>query len=232
MLYLTKKPKNAVVIEAFPGFGLVGTIAVEFLIEHLKTEHIGRISLKEEIPLVAIHEGKLVESMGVFYSKEYNIILIRSVNKITGQNFRELSEDFMKLEEELEVKEFVSLEGVNSPAAGGDVFFFCKEKEKEKDYESLGIKPLKEGIILGTTAALLTCLKSISGLFAETNSELPDSKASAELIKILDKRFSLKVDYQPLLDNAKKFENKLKQVIEKSRAATDEQEKKKLNYVG
>ncbi|MBW2989975.1 PAC2 family protein, partial [Candidatus Woesearchaeota archaeon] len=38
---LWKKPKNPIIIEGFPGFGLVGTIASEFLIDHLKTELIG-----------------------------------------------------------------------------------------------------------------------------------------------------------------------------------------------
>jgi len=231
MLYLDKKPKNPIVIEAFPGFGLVGTIAVEFLIEHLKTEQIGRIDLKDETPMVAIHEGKLIEPTGIFYSPEYNIVLIRSVNKISG-NFSQVSDDFVKLQQELDVKDFVSLDGVNSPARTSEVFFFCKHKEKEKEYADLGIKPLTEGIILGSTAVLLTNLKNIICLFAETHSELPDSKAAAELIKILDKKFNLKVDYQPLLETAKKFETKLRQVVDKSRMVQDEQERKKLNYVG
>ncbi|MCX6710499.1 MAG: PAC2 family protein [Candidatus Woesearchaeota archaeon] len=114
MLTLTKKPKNPIVITAFPGLGLVGTIAVEFLIEHLKTEKIGKISLKDDVPVVAIHDGKLVEPISMHYSKEYNIVLVRSVNKIT-KNFSEISSDFKKMEKELSPKEFVSLDGVNSP---------------------------------------------------------------------------------------------------------------------
>ncbi|PIU29910.1 hypothetical protein COT07_03445 [Candidatus Woesearchaeota archaeon CG07_land_8_20_14_0_80_44_23] len=231
MLTLTKKPKNPIVITAFPGLGLVGTIAVEFLIEHLKTEKIGKISLKDDVPVVAIHDGKLVEPISVHYSKEYNIVLVRSVNKIT-KNFSEISSDFKKMEKELSPKEFVSLDGVNSPTGSSEIFFFCKEQAKEKEYEVLGLKPLKEGIIIGATAVLLSELKSVSCLFAETQSELPDSKTSAELIKLLDRKFSLKVDYTPLYETAKKFEAKLKQVMEKSKAIEDEQEKKKLNYVG
>jgi len=40
-LNLTKNPKGVTIIEGFPGFGLVGTIATGFLIEHLKCEKIG-----------------------------------------------------------------------------------------------------------------------------------------------------------------------------------------------
>ena len=36
-LILSKKPKGVTIVEGFPGFGLIGTIATEFLIEHLET---------------------------------------------------------------------------------------------------------------------------------------------------------------------------------------------------
>ena len=43
---LYKKPKSPLIIEGFPGFGLVGTIATEFLLEHLQTEQIVKISFE------------------------------------------------------------------------------------------------------------------------------------------------------------------------------------------
>ena len=38
---ISKNIKNPIIISGFPGFGLVGSIATEFLIEHLKTEKDG-----------------------------------------------------------------------------------------------------------------------------------------------------------------------------------------------
>ena len=43
-LELWKKPKGATIIEGFPGYGLVGPITTEFLIDHLKTEQIGEFT--------------------------------------------------------------------------------------------------------------------------------------------------------------------------------------------
>ena len=37
-LILNKRPKNAVIIEGFPGVGFIGSIATEFLIVHLKSQ--------------------------------------------------------------------------------------------------------------------------------------------------------------------------------------------------
>ncbi|MEK7431683.1 MAG: PAC2 family protein, partial [Cyanobacteriota bacterium] len=71
---LSKKPKNCILIEGFPGFGLVGTFASEFLLEHLQVEQIGKIIFDEMPAIVAIHESKLVEPLGIFYNKKYNLV--------------------------------------------------------------------------------------------------------------------------------------------------------------
>ena len=57
---LTSRPKNPTIISGYPGFGMVGMIATEFLIEHLKTESIGKIVIPELPALVAIHEKDLL----------------------------------------------------------------------------------------------------------------------------------------------------------------------------
>ena len=62
---LIKKPKNPIIMEGFPGFGLVGTIACEFLIDHLNTELIGKVLLEDEPAIVAIHKGKIIEPLSI-----------------------------------------------------------------------------------------------------------------------------------------------------------------------
>ena len=88
---------------------------------------------------------------------------------------------------------------------------------------------------MGTTGILL--LKSeknlpVTSIFAEAHSELPDSKAAAKVIEVLDKYLRLKIDYKPLLEQAEKFETKLKELISKGQKVSEEQQKKKLSYVG
>ena len=46
-IILKKVPRNPIIIEGFPSFGLVGTITTEFLLEHLKAELIGEFEYKE-----------------------------------------------------------------------------------------------------------------------------------------------------------------------------------------
>lgn len=87
---------------------------------------------------------------------------------------------------------------------------------------------------MGVSSALLLNHDEFpfSCIFAEASSNMPDSKAAAKIIETLDKYLGLKVDYKPLLEQAKKFEEKLKGILSKSQEAQQLQEKKKLSYVG
>jgi len=66
----------------------------------------------------------------------------------------------------------------------------------------------------------------------ETHSQLPDSRAAAKVIETLDRYLKLDVDYKPLLQKAQEFEGKLKDIMQQSKMASTEKEKKELNYLG
>ena len=233
---LKKKPKNPIIIEGFPGFGLVGTIASEFLIDHLKTEQIGKLWMHELPAMVAIHEGQVVEPIGVFYNKKYNIIIVHGIIGVQGLESK-ITDAIIDMAKTLKAKEIISLEGIGSstPSEQTNVFFYTSDQKRANSLKKTGCNVLKEGIVMGTTGILL--LKSektlpVTSIFAETHSELPDSKAAAKVVEVLDKYLGLNVDYKPLLKQAEKFESKLKELLSKSQKISDEQKKKKLSYVG
>jgi len=232
---LWKKPKNCTIIEGFPGFGLVGTIASEFLIEHLKTEQIGKILFDDMPAMVAIHENKIVEPLGVFYDKAYNIVILHAITAATHYEW-EMAQTVSKLASELQAKEIISLEGVGSgeESEGSRVFYYSSSDKNAKLFEKAGIEALKEGIIIGVTGAVLLRVEKtpVSCLFAETHSNLPDSKAAAKIVEALDKYLGLNIDYKPLLEQAEKFEEKLKAILQKSQEAQEISDKKKLSYFG
>ena len=87
---------------------------------------------------------------------------------------------------------------------------------------------------MGVTGAVLLRIEKIpiSCLFAETHSNLPDSKAAAKIVEALDKYLGMDLDYKPLLEQAQKFEEKLKTILKKSQEAQEISDKKKLSYFG
>lgn len=231
---LTKKVVNPVVIEGFPGFGLIGTIATEFLVEHLKCEQIGRFWFEDLPPTIAIHEKKVVDPVGVYYNKKNNIVIIHSISGALGIEW--LASDYiLEIARQTKAKQLISIEGVGSasPSKTSKVFHYSNKPAVSSAISKLGVDPLKEGIIMGVTGSLLVKTElPFLCLFAETHSALPDSKAAARVIQVLDKYLGLGVDYRPLLKQAEKFESKIKTLIEQSQKAEGLAEKKQLSYVG
>jgi len=237
-LILKKKPKGVTIVEGFPGFGLIGTIASEFLMDHLKMEKIGTIEIDEIPAMVAIHQNKIVEPMSIHYNKDYNLVIVHAINIGKDLGWK-LADMVLELADTLQAKEIICLEGVGSPNPDvGRVFFYtnCVKAQCLKSTKELSeyAKPLMEGIVVGPTGALLakdTTLPLIA-FFAEAHSNLPDSKAAAEIIKALDAYTGLNVDPKPLLKQAQEFEEKLKGLMVKGQKAEEIQEKKRLSYVG
>ncbi len=229
---LSKSPKNVTIIEGFPGFGLVGTITTEYLIQHLDCELIGKFWLEELQPTVVIHEKKLVHPIGVFYNKKYNLVIIHAITAINGVEWK-IADYLDALATKLKAKEIVCIEGVGSSAQTEQPQAFYHSTKPTKKLDKIGLKPLAEGIIIGITASLLLKTKTpLTALFADTHSDLPDSKAAARMIEILDDYIGLKIDPKPLLQTAEKFEEKLKGMLEKGKMAQDQMKKKNLSYVG
>lgn len=87
-LQLDKQVQAKTLIEGFPGFGLVGTIVTEYLLEHLSFERVGAI-VSEELPAtVAIHKGKLVRPLGIYYNKEFDVLLVHAILDVRGHEFK------------------------------------------------------------------------------------------------------------------------------------------------
>jgi uncharacterized protein len=233
-LILNKKPKGVTIVEGFPGFGLIGTIATEFLMEHLETEKIGVVEMDEIPAMIAIHDHKIVEPISLHYNKKHNLVLVHAIN--IGKNLGwKLAEVVSELATTLNAKRIISLEGVGSPnAQNSRVFYYTSEMGGAlKQLDGLA-KPLSEGIIVGVTGALLA--KNIStpivALFAEAKGNMPDSKAAAHIIQALDAYAGLEIDPAPLLKQAQMFEKKLQGIVSKGHDAQQVQETKHLSYVG
>jgi uncharacterized protein len=218
---LDKKPKGPIIIEGFPGFGLVGTIATEYLIRHLGAVEIGRIRVKEVAPVIAVHEGKAVEPLGIFYSKKHNIVILHALTSVQGIEW-DLADAICQLATTLKAKELISIEGIGGDKVSPDNGIYYIGKSKKLD--TAGAREMEEGIIMGVSGALLT-KKNLNAtfIFAETASALPDSRAAAKIVTIIDKYLGLKVDPKPLMKKAEDFENKLKGIKEK---------KNQLSYLG
>jgi len=235
---ITDRPKaNPTIIEGFPGYGFVATIAVEYLMDHLKMRSIGRIWSPELAPMALIHSKRVVQPLEIFYSDKLNIVLLEAVSGVSGMEW-EVAEALVLLYKELKAKELISIEGIGAQVERAEplAYYWTNQDDKKKALESSGCKTLQEGIIFGVSGALMVkAPKDVKTtfIFSETHSNIPDSKAAAKIIEMLDKYLGLGVDYKPLMKKASEFEDKLKNILEKTREATEMKKSKEpvLPYI-
>lgn len=234
---LFEKPKNPIIIEGFPGYGFVATIATEYLLDHLKFKPIGRITSSELPPMAVIHDKRVIQPLEIFYNKEHNLVLLQALAGVAGMEW-DVAEVLISLYKKLNAKELISIEGIGSPLQREEpeAYYHTNIPGKSKVLEKINLNPLTEGIVLGVSGALMLRLpKDIKTtfIFAETYSKLPDSRAAAKIIEMLDKYLNLKIDYKPLIKKAAEFEEKLKKLLEQTQQAIKEKKKKEIApYVG
>jgi uncharacterized protein len=230
---LSSKPKNVIIIEGFPGLGLIGTISTEYLIKHLKAKPIGEIISENVQPMVAVHSGHVVQPLEIYYVKEKNLVIVHALTDIRGLEY-ELSAALLELYKILQAKEIISLEGILGQSKEMNAYYYCNHALAQKKFTKAQASPLKEGIVMGVTAALLMKGRKLNttGIFVETHSKLPDSRSAAKVIELLDIYLDLKVDYKPLEEAAQEFEKKLKGYVEGMQEVAKKTDKKAVNYLG
>lgn len=231
---LTSTPKGPILIEGFPGLGLIGTITTEFLIKHLNAKPIGFMWSEELLPIAAVHESKIVQPLEIYFAEKENIVILHALSDVRGMEWR-ISQSVKDLCKMLNAKEVISIEGIMSREMTSNAFFITSDPKKKKILEKLNILPLKEGIIIGVTAALMLKDSEVNttGIFVETHTKMPDSKSAAKVIEVLDGYLNLKVDFKPLLQAAEDFEKKLKELLEQTKETLEhKKDAKTLNYMG
>lgn len=222
---LEKKPDAPSIILGFPGIGLIGPIVTEFLIDHMKTSRIGVFEYDELPPTVAIHKNAVVHPMGLHYSSAHNALILYTILNVRGQEWK-IADEIVSLAKETNAKEIICIDGANTVGTEEEQLFAYNSEQMEK----LGARKLSESVITGVTGALLLSELPVSCIFAATHSQMPDSKAAAEVVKLLDAYLELDVDHHPLLKQAEAFEEKLKSVIEQSKMT--EQDQHRMDYLG
>ncbi len=234
VIELTEKPKNPVIIEGFPGFGFVSTIATEFIIKHTDAKKIGRISTEKLLPISVIHNAKLIDPIEIYYAKKENIIILRPLTNVSGAEW-EIANNMEELVKVLKAKEVIGIEGIASSDKTPEqskTYYYTNISNKK--FEKIGMKNISDGIVMGVTGVLL--MKSdkipISCIFAEAIPGLPDSRAAGEVIKVLDEYLGLDIDYKPLMKTAQEVEGKIRELLTKIKESSSQKDQKDTSYLG
>ncbi len=218
--FIGKKPKlkNPVFIEGLPGIGNVGKLAIDFLIEEIKAMKIAEFTSCTFPDSVFINEENLVELPTIevyckkFKNKKKDLLLLAGdVQPIDEQSCYEFSHKVLDIAAEFECSEIITLGGIAMKTEPKKPTVFCTGNNKEliNAYKK-SIKNINNqlygvvGPIIGVSGVLLGLagrkdIKAVS-LLAETYGHpmYLGVKGTKEILKILNKRFNLQLNFKAI----------------------------------
>ena len=215
--------KNPVFIEGYPGVGLVGHIAANFLAKELGMEMIGYVESPFIPPMALILEGKPNPPLR-FYGKDNVIVAVADIY-VPPTLVNEIARELVNYLTKMNAGKVVSMGGIGIGffKEQMDVWGVGTREDLNKELEENGVKLLQYGSIMGMSGKLLW-EASKNGLNAyvllgETFGDRPDPRPAANVIEALKKLVPLEVSTEPLLQEAKAIEEQLRRMHEQMEQA-------------
>jgi uncharacterized protein len=226
-------PMNgASVLIGFPGSGLVGTIALQYMVDQLEFEQIGTMTSKFFPPLAMMNKGVINDPVRIYIKND--IAAIVADIPIHPMICYEASRDIIDWLAQFRPKEVVTIAGIITNEPEKRVFGVATTTDAlTRIQEYILILPI--GSISGIASSLLTECKARGipgyGLLGETVNA-PDPRSSAATIGVLNKMYNLGLDVQPLIDQAVEIEQSMGKIAEEVQQSAEQSPKKDLPMYG
>jgi uncharacterized protein len=248
--FLQIEPNNPVLIEGLPGLGLVGKIALRYMIKQLKAKKIAYLYSPHFPYFVLVNKkGNVRLLRGAFYyyknpNGPNDIILFTGDSQsqtIEGQY--EIADRILDFSEKYNIKTIATIGGYRmEPKEKPKVFIAATSQEiLDKALQAGATLSTSGSPIVGTAGLILGLarFKKISALclLGETRGYLPDPLAAKSVLEVLKSTFNFDLDLTGLNEEIARAETMVTrlQQIEEKRALQAEQtrkeEDKKTTYI-
>jgi uncharacterized protein len=225
-IHITAKPKlrSPILVEGFPGLGLVGTISASYLVEKLKMEPLGYITGEQFPPLAAVHNHRPLYPARMYYSDKHDLIVFVSEFVIPIGAVNELADRIHDFAKKNKVKKIISLGGITIKGEQDTVYSIASLPKVSEELEKMkGVQLIKEGATTGVTGVLLArgAVESfpVISLLAESQEGYMDPKAAAMVLRVLSEMLNVQIDTTALEHEASKIDNRVKDMMNKAKTA-------------
>lgn len=242
-------PNNPTLIEGLPGLGLVGKIALRYLIKQLKAQKIAYLYSPHFPYFVLVNKkGNVRLLRGAFYyyqnPKGNDLILFTGDSQsqtIEGQY--EIADKMLTFAEQNKVKTIATIGGYRmEPKEKPRVFIAATSQDIVNQALQAGATLSTSGSPIVGTAGLILGMakfKKIEALclLGETRGYLPDPLAAKSVLEVLKSAFNFDLDLKGLDEEVARAETMVAQLqkIEEKRAIeaeeTRKQDDKKTTYI-
>ncbi len=231
-----KPRRKLVLVQGVPGLGLVGKIAVQYLIDNAGPTLVAKI-FSDYLPLpdgsagVRVSDGDVAPpTYDLYYlsqpGAEVDFLLLTSDVQPIPWGQYSVGKLVLDYAQELRVEELLTFGGYvpGSPDVEG-VFAASNDDSLWEKLEAAGVMRLQGGFVTGA-AGLLVGLGHLRGIpsacvLSTTEGQRPDPRASKRLILLLEKLYGLKIDLSELDELIKEEESVRSLLEEKARQALE-----------
>ena len=248
--FLQIEPNNPVLIEGLPGLGLVGKIALRYMIKQLKAKKIAYLYSPHFPYFVLVNKkGNVRLLRGAFYyyknpTGPNDLILFTGDSQsqtIEGQY--EIADRLLDFSEKYKVKTIATIGGYRmEPKEKPKVFIASTSQELLQTALKAGATLSTSGSPIVGTAGLILGLakfKKINALclLGETRGYLPDPLAAKSVLEVIKSTFNFDLDLTGLNEEIARAEimvTRLQQIEEKralQAEQTRKEEDKKTTYI-
>jgi uncharacterized protein len=220
------------VLMGFPGSGLVGSIALQYMVDQLEFTQIGSMNSKYFPPLAMMNRGVINVPVRI-YEKNTIAAIVADI-PIHPMICYEVANGIMDWLMPFKIREVVTIAGIITNEPEKRVFGVATSDEAlPRIQENTIILPI--GSISGIASSILTECKIRNihayGLLGETINA-PDPRASAASIEVLNKMYDLNLDVKPLLEQAEEIESTMQKLSEQVQSAETMPKKEQLPMYG
>ncbi len=210
--------KKPVIIEGFPGIGMVGTICASYMAEKLQMQFVGSLHSSHFPPISAIHDYKPVSPARIYASKKHNLIVLFSEFVIPAECVYPLSSAILDFAKAKKASAIYSLAGIAVPEPNDTLYGIASTPALGASLKKSGFDLIKEGATQGVSGVLIAeCSERkfpAANLLVQTSTPL-DPRASAKLLDKISSLLSLDLDTSDLLKQAGKVEERMRDSMEK-----------------
>lgn len=206
-------------ITAFSGPGLVGTIALNHVIDELKLTEVAYIHSHHIPPATVFVDGILHHPFRIYGGLAGRLVAASCQLPIYERGLYPVASTLLEWAQSKSVREIVVLDGIpTDDIPEKREVVFASEEDQSRKLQQKGLAPIKQGIIGGMSGAILNeCLvRDMVGiaLFTQAPTFIPDPGGAEALIKALNEFYGLNVDTKKLVAEETELKKKLQELAE------------------
>ena len=214
--------KNPVILEGFPGIGLVGNIVATQIASELKMNQIGTIESRLFPPITVLFDGLTHAPVRIYEDPKNNFIVVLSDVLIHPMIAYDIGKAVVGWAQSLNAKLNIPIAGIATMREQRTVYAAATSAEQLRL-----VKDKTETLVTGSISGIAGSIMNESHinklpavcLLGETQGPTPDPRAAARVIDVVSNVLNLTISTQKLVEEADQIETELHRLAEQVQGA-------------